>query len=481
MKRILRSLAVFAFPIVAACVTNTPPVEVPGEHDSGAAVADADRRDAAPEAARADADAAGAGDVVISADTTRNSDSADVGSEVASTREIDLVFMIDNSPSMAPKVAKLNAQFPKMIAALKDPVDGTLPDLRIAFIDSDLGTKGAYQNGSCGPKTLSDGTTSSYGDMGRFQMVQASSCGVTSAEALWLETSKNQAVNYTGDIGQVFGCLAKNLGTLGCGMEQQLQAYQFALVMNGISNEEQRKMLRTNAYLGLVFLSDEDDCSAALNDGMFGDKAELRGEAASLRCATRGHACGGRSLASSPPGFPADARFTAPFADCQARTDACPNQLDGSGSTDTSQPTDCSPLGSIKTMADGIKKLKGDPGKQVLVAGIFGWPLADADMPSAEYKIAPIPNPNTADTQHPTVYDYWPVCYDPDHRPSEATTDLATGFDSAAAGWGATGGLRLSAFVDEFGVNGSKFSICQADFSAALQSIGTKLGSRLAK
>jgi hypothetical protein len=35
-------------------------------------------------------------------------------------------------------------------------------------------------------------------------------------------------------------------------------------------------MLRPDAYLGLVFLSDEDDCSAATNDGMFGDKPELQ-------------------------------------------------------------------------------------------------------------------------------------------------------------------------------------------------------------
>jgi len=55
---------------------------------------------------------------------------------------------------MAPKQEKLKAQFPKLIAALKDPSDGPLPDLRIAIIDSDLGTGNAYPNGACGPKTL---------------------------------------------------------------------------------------------------------------------------------------------------------------------------------------------------------------------------------------------------------------------------------------------------------------------------------------
>ena len=45
----------------------------------------------------------------------------DIYISVAPNRLLDLVFMVDNSPSMAPKVAKMNAQFPKLIAALKDP------------------------------------------------------------------------------------------------------------------------------------------------------------------------------------------------------------------------------------------------------------------------------------------------------------------------------------------------------------------------
>jgi hypothetical protein len=101
--------------------------------------------------------------------------------------------MIDNSPSMAPKQAKMNAQFPKLIAALKDPNDGTLPDLRVAIIDSDLGTGGPISSGSCGPKTLPDGTNPSiYGDMGRFQMIGATTCGVTSPDATYLEYTKGQ-------------------------------------------------------------------------------------------------------------------------------------------------------------------------------------------------------------------------------------------------------------------------------------------------
>ena len=396
---------------------------------------------------------------------------------VAPNRMLDLIFMIDNSPSMALKQEKLKAQFPKLIDGLKDPSDGTLPDLRVALIDSDLGSGAAYTSGACGPKTLPDSTSSNYGDLGRFQMIGAQACGVTDTTAQWLEHSKGQAVNYTGDIGSVFSCLAANLGTLGCGLEHSLQAFEFALVAEGVGNTSQHQMLRPSAYLGLVMLSDEDDCSAATNDGLFGDKSDLRGEAASLRCGTRAHACGSINLTETPPGFPTTASFSAPFSTCAPRTDACPNPTDGTGTTDTSLPTTCSPLKSVAHLATEIRTLKSKPEEQIFVAGIFGWPLSDAEMASATYKIAPIPNPNSADTAHPTVYDTWPVCYDPNHLPSNP--DPTTGYDPNAAAWGAAGGLRIGSFVDEFGDNGLKFSICQPDFSAAMTKIGSALSKKM--
>lgn len=397
----------------------------------------------------------------------------DIYITVAPVRQLDLVFMVDNSPSMAPKVKKMNDNFPKLIKALEDPADKSLPDLRVAIITSDLGTGGAYTSGACGPN--SSNGNSLYGDMGRFQMRGNGSCG-NDANATYLEYKGGQALNYRGDINTVFACLASGVGTVGCGEEHQLQAYEWALVAGGIGNDEQHKMLRPQAYLGLVMLTDEDDCSAATNDGMFGDHDDLRGESASLRCASRGHACGGRNLVDSPPGYPTDAKFETNFSECSARTDACPNPTDGdpNATTDTSVPTSCSPLKSVRRLADEVKSLKSNPDEQILVAGIFGWPLNDEEMAKAKYKVDLIPNPNTADTAHPTVYDYWPTCYDPNHpAPRDGS------YDPEAAGWGAQGGLRMSAFVDEFGENGLKFSICQPDFSGSMQKIGETIAKKL--
>jgi hypothetical protein len=394
---------------------------------------------------------------------------------VAKNPSLDLVIMVDNSPSMAPKVGKMNAQFPKLIEALKDPNDGSLPDLRVAIIDSDLGTNGAYPPGqnSCSVQTLPDGTQSNWGDMGRFQMRKRPQPCTFTEGALFLEHKAGRSVNYEGDISTVFACLASNLGTAGCGQEHPLQAFEWALAAKGVGNEaQQRAFLRAHAYLGLVFLTDEDDCSAATNDRLFGDLPDDRGDAASLRCATRAHKCGGQNLNDFGPHYPTTATYTHAFADCRPRIgDEC--GLD----VDTSQPTACNPLRNVVTLADELKRLKRDPDSQILVAGIFGWPIDDAAMARAEYKIAPVPNPNTADLLHPTVYDYWPVCYDPDHPPS--SPDPATGFDIEAAGWGATGGLRNAAFVDEFGENGLKFSICQRDFSDSMRKIGDAIAGHI--
>jgi hypothetical protein len=382
---------------------------------------------------------------------------------VAPLPAVDLLFVIDNGPSMAAKQAKIATELPRLIRAFKDRSSGWMPDLRVAMITTDLGTGGAYPDGPCGPKTLPDGTPSAYGDLGRFQMIGAAACGVTDPSALWLELKDGAPVNFDGDMGDVAACLAANLGTQGCGIKQPLRALEFALVAPGWGNEPQRTMLRPNAPLEIVIITDEDDCSAAANDAMFGDKPELRGEGRNLRCATRGYACAGNDLSTAGPGYPTTQGFSACLSSCAARTDACPASTDGLPSTDTSLPTSCSPLESVKKLATEIRGLKEYPGAQILIAGAFGMPPGtfDQEVVDPQFTIAPIPNPDPADPSHPLIYAEWPICYDRSHPP--ASSD---GYDREAANWGATAGLRISAFMDQFGDNNSfKTSICEDDLA----------------
>ena len=369
------------------------------------------------------------------------------------TRKLDLAFVINDSPSMGPKRDKLAVHLPRMLDAFRGPNDRTLTSLRVAIFDGDLGSGGAITEGACGPRN-----GSILGDEGAAQIIGGPDCGMTDPGAHWIQSLTLSPANFSGDIIQVFACLAGGLAQSGCGYQQPLQALAISATDPGPASLP--KFVRDNAYLGIIIISDQDDCSAFPNVGMLG--SDLPGETAGLRCATRGHACGGQSLP-----YPTDVAFTSAFSDCSARADTtC------AAGTNFSEPTSCTPLADIHALAEKVKALKPDPDNQILVAGIFGWPLTEFDLATAEYKIAPIPNPaHTSDPQAPpTLYDLWPVCYDPDHPPSNP--DPATGYDATAAGYGARPGLRLSAFIDEFGVNGLKFSMCQPDWSSAMNVLG---------
>jgi len=367
---------------------------------------------------------------------------------IVPVRRLDLLFMVDNSPSMKPKQDKMRAQFPKLIEALREPTDRTLPDLRIAILDSDLGDA---QSRHC---PTSDG----YGDRGVFQMRDAVGCGAAEG-ARWLEYTKNQPVNFTGDVSEVFGCLASNLGVEGCGFEHQLGALEWAFYLSG--NETQREFLRPEAFLGIVILTDEDDCSAPPDTRMFA-KWE-RSESWSLRCATRAHACAGVTL-----DYPAKGPLSVPYSSCRARTDAtC------ASTEDTSQATGCNPLLEIARLADSVKQLKGGAetaDERILVAGIYGKPRADEG--DGTYKIDYTPDPTPGAAQDAKIWDYWPVCYDPEFPPK------ASGFDPVAAERGAWGGLRIAAFLDEFPArNRLAYSICESDYGPAMKGIGEALSA----
>jgi hypothetical protein len=369
-------------------------------------------------------------------------------------RHLDLIFMIDNSPSMAPKQEKLKAQFPKLIDALRDPGDNSLPDLRIAILDSDLG---AGVSSNCGGKQ-------NYGDKGQFQMRDTSACGVN-ANARWLEYTKGQPVNFTGDVSQVFGCVAGQLGTMGCGFEHQLGAVEWAFFLD--DNKSQLDFIRPEAYLGIVFLTDEDDCTAPPNTGMY--TSNVRTESWSLRCATRAHECANAQL-----DFPMTGAVSVPYASCQARMDAT---CDAS-QVDTAVATACNPLENIATLASAVKQIKGggsDADEKILVAGIYGTPRA-GDTTTPIYKIDKAPDPTPGVPDGSTVWDYWPICYDPAYPPA------SSGYDKTAADHGATGGLRIDAFLNEFPADSRlAYSICESDFGPAMAGIGKALFNKMGR
>lgn len=368
-------------------------------------------------------------------------------------RKLDLLFVIDNSKSMFPKQKKLADQFSKLIQKLAgDESSRSMLDLHIALVNTDLGTG---ISGRC-PKQ--------FGDMGKFQMPRSAECGVNPGST-FLEYKNGKNVNFVAekDVTEVFSCLASAIGADGCGYEQPLQALNWALNLS--ENVAQKKaFIRDDAYLGIVILTDEDDCSTEPISLLAAEDKITTNETWSLRCATRGHECGGAKMS-----YPTIASYEADFFTCKAREDYCDPSESGE------KPTSCSPLANIKAIADSIKIAKGYDIEKIFIAAIIGWPMEGQS--SATYTIAIAPNPNGL--SQPDQYDYFPVCYDPDHSmPADGAADRQA-FD-VAFGWAGFGGLRIKAFLDEFPASNTQVnSICEPDYSNLLESLGAKLDYRL--
>jgi hypothetical protein len=259
--------------------------------------------------------------------------------EVVPVPELDLLFMIDNSRSMAEEQKTLRENFPLFMRELA-AIPGGLPDLHLAVISSDVGAGGLTVD-SCQPG----------GQRGRFLVKDG--CGLDASREHFL-TVAGERQNFTGELAAAFSCIA-NLGTGGCGYEHQLQAVRLAL---SDLNPENAGFLRPDAHLAIVILTDEDDCSGDPDATLYASNPD--GHSSNLKCATLGHTCDGREV-------PAGA-FTAPLASCRPfeRTDA----------------TRQARLINVSDMVAYVKALKPH-GPPVIVAGIMGWD----DRQDARYRI----------------------------------------------------------------------------------------------
>jgi hypothetical protein len=312
--------------------------------------------------------------------------------------KLDLLFMIDDSGSMQEEQANLARNFPRLIDALKKLPAG-FPDLHLGVLSSDMGAGATTLAGACG---------NSLGDRGVLQV--RGGCGLDPKNGRYLSSQNGGTQNnFDGDIAEVFSCLA-SLGTNGCGFEHQLQSVRMAL--SGFVSDN-AGFLRSDAHLALVYITDEDDCSAPANSTLF--STQVSGQDSSLRCPLAGHLCNGKAP-------PAEV-YSTPLANCTAAPD-------GGGK-----------LIPVQTFVDEMKKLHT---QSVSVSVIGGWP---ADVATASYAIG-----YDADSAYPDSLGSMPIC--------------------ESANGKAVVELRMKQFVDAFGAAGQIMSICQDDFSKAMAQIG---------
>jgi len=248
-------------------------------------------------------------------------------------RDIDILFVIDDSGSMREEQASLAANFQRFINVLNN-IEGGLPNVHIGVVSTNVG---AGTGGIAGCEN--------NGDNGLLQNAPQGACETPTdryiSDIANEDGSRNR--NYAGgDLAATFSCIAE-LGITGCGFEQPLESMRRAL--NG-SNAQNQGFLRDNAFLAVIIISDEDDCSTE-DGGMFNTDAaqdnisSSLGFLSSFRCFEFGVVCN-----------PDTPRSSGPRVDCVPR--------------DNSQY-----MYNVAEYANFLKGLKDDPG-QIIVAGIIG-------------------------------------------------------------------------------------------------------------
>ncbi|HJL18477.1 MAG TPA: hypothetical protein RMH99_22625 [Sandaracinaceae bacterium LLY-WYZ-13_1] len=195
---------------------------------------------------------------------------------------VDLLFVVDNSNSMAEEQASLAEELPSVVRSLVDPPDadgdGTpdwvpIEDLRVGVVTADMGT-GGFTVPTCARSdfgddgvlrtdgaTAIDGCRATYPTFSRFDPA-----GGSSAEEFAFDVS----------------CVT-TVGTGGCGFEQQLEAslkavspsaptaatgpgYEPPTFFGGTSGHADGAnagFVRDDSLLAVVVVTDEEDCSAS--------------------------------------------------------------------------------------------------------------------------------------------------------------------------------------------------------------------------
>lgn len=305
-------------------------------------------------------------------------------------KDVDVLFVVDNSNSMQQEQQNLAKNFPKFISKLEK----AKLDYRVGVVSTDLGA-GNYALPSC---------ETAGGDGGKLQS-KAKVAGCQPPKDAWIASTGGVSNVPGGDVSGAFSCIAR-LGTGGCGFEQTLEASRKAL---DPALKVNPGFLRSKSALALVYITDEDDCSAKnskLYDPSQQGLSDPLGPLTSFRCFDFGVTCTCKGKGTC------DRTVSGPRTNCV--------------------PAKGSHLHEVEDYVSFLKKLR--PGGEVIVSAITG--------PSDKVEVG-------LDGSNPTL------------KPSCQT--------SAGV---AVPAVRLASLVKSFGKRGSLTNICSNDFSPALSKLG---------
>ncbi len=335
---------------------------------------------------------------------------------VVAERDIDILFVVDDSESMKDEQASLANNFPRFIAALEG-IEGGLPNVHIGVISTNVGAHPSIPK--CGPNDSDEGVLqSAFTTDPAFPQCADGSLSLNGnfiSDVVVNEDTGERQRNYTGNLADVFSCMAV-LGVEGCGFEMQLEAVRKAL-----SEGANEGFLRDDAYLAVILITDEDDCSAFdqdMFDPTITGKESALGPLDSFRCFEFGVQCN-----------PDEARTLGQKVDCVPRENS-------------------SYMYPVQEYVDFLKGLKPNDPTKVIVAGIIGYDEMDPDKPlEVINETKPVGE----------VFSLVPACQvlDADGMPKSK----------------ATPGVRLRAFIEQFPERNTLTTICNDDLSGALDLI----------
>ena len=203
----------------------------------------------------------------------------------------DVLFVVDTTNNADGFAQGLRDSAGAMADMMPEEVGGVgsgSPTLHVGITTTDLGAMGLNNVNGCSP----------WGDEGRLQSFMPTedpNCPSEPPAEPYLIIQNNEALNlfYPGtttpmEMGQALECLIKGLNENaggGCGFEQPLNA-----AVEATRNPENDGFLRDNAGLALIFVTNEDDCSASTPALYDPDNPDL-GIFSNFRCFEYGVVC----------------------------------------------------------------------------------------------------------------------------------------------------------------------------------------------
>jgi hypothetical protein len=381
--------------------------------------------------------------------------------QIDDNRDVDILFVIDNSGSMAEEQARLAKNFPTFIGAL----DNMGADYRIGITTTDVTHPGCTtdatpENGDLVMRSCTEAVAEGAFEFADLDAAVACTdqCTLTAEQLArrpgadgqvhpWLESTLGETNLQAGvSMAAAFACYGPQ-GINGCGFESPLEAMKLAI--EKARGAQGSGFMRDEALLSVVLVTDETDCSAnpahgdifRSNDVFWNSEPQY---VTSGVCWRAGVACTGEGPE---------------FAECHAE------DYSAAGEPGASRPEDAvlQPIDGYIAFLKGLTEGTGPHARRVLMSLIAGVPVG-YDQGAAELAFVAA-EPGSTQQQN---FGIAPGCVNTEDGSNSTAVPPVREREVAEAFATDAEGAR------------NVYSICQDDYSPALAQIAAQIKTVLA-